>query len=56
MIDKELFPTEYKAIQRLKDNSKRFESAKKNRKTEKLKKVAEWREKLNAEYSGRRDS
>ena len=46
MIDKELFPEEYEAIQRLKDNSRRIESLRANRREQKLKRIEQCRREL----------
>lgn len=51
MIDKELFPEEYAAIERLKETSRKIEEARHTKKQNKLKKIDKYRRMLNEEHS-----
>lgn len=53
MIDKDLFPTEYAAIERLKENSRRIEREKDKGRREKQKKVDKWRRIFNEDNARR---
>lgn len=54
MIDKHLFPKEYAAIERLKNNSRRYESEKSKRRKAKQAEIEKWREILNEDDHIRR--
>lgn len=55
MIDKELFPIEYRAIQKLKETSRRIEEERQRKTQNKLRMIDKWRRKLDGqEHSGRR--
>ena len=49
MIDKNMFPKEYAAIERLKERSRQFERNRKERRTAKQKLIEECRRKSNGE-------
>lgn len=56
MIDKEMFPTEYAAIERLKERSRQIERGLSRKRETKLAMVEECRRRLHEqEYSERRD-
>lgn len=51
IIDKELFPEEYKAVEGLLLRSKHFEAERKKRTVDKLRRIEECRRALNEEHS-----